>query len=656
MFIVSRSQNKKFVTLPVESEIYISNIRRSDNVDYYTYVLPIKIDQSIISNLSGDIQICAYSLENRPPSIEVKKSDVVSGNIFKKINIEKIQQKNDRSYGKKYFTKKFIDRPDLSLNSIDFSIEIKSSKISSSFNIEALAVRSDGSFTVVDSIQINHEKMLRIFDYPDTDFKLSVTSDGRRKIIASATPSDPGVGLFRFLIKKEGLASVANQSFENLLEAPVDSDGVASAIFSVDDAEYLHSVRAYPVSKIFKKSFGNFQDQSIGYVKNIKQIPFYIVNLRDSYVSFGAVDPSKKIEKVFLYRRKINDRDREFVSFTNLSEKNLSLADSGRIPQFDYAYSFEYIGEDGVMLPSTNEIIVPSLKLDNLATISVARVNTTGSNSINSAGNGNIKFFANVTYDTSTLYDKTVEDLKSLGLESLLSDDLKKMTNNLKPITRVLVSRISQDTGLEEDLGVFPPGEISVSQSGNEDFIYRFEVAVRSAPEVLESLSSAQNVLSDSAFNLKSEVDLASKSIGNKSKSGSKSYSAKFFSRSSIRNSTLRYGDSATLSDLSYYAGRTGVFTDCRVRITQSTSVLVSNISLIKSFRGNFLSWNISKTGSSTSIEHFKINIDGQEKISAPTNETNQVFFLGNLNPKKVTITPIYVGGSSESQGITREF
>jgi hypothetical protein len=227
------------------------------------------------------------------------------------------------------------------------------------------------------------------------------------------------------------------------------------------------------------------------------------------------------------------------------------------------------------------------------------------------------------------------------------------MTNNLKPITRVITTRISLATGIEQEIGVFPTGSITISDDSISGYIYRFEAAVRSTPESLESLASGREILANNAFNLGTSVDLATKLIGNRQKE-STSFSSKFFTRSSLRTSTIRSGNSLSLSDIGYYSGRTGVFSDVRINTESQESVSLSNLGLSITRRGNFISWNAA--GNTEEIDYFEITADQEVFKSTPTGLSRQVYFLGIQRPISVSIIPVFYSGNRGNISLARRF
>ena len=154
-------------------------------------------------------------------------------------------------------------------------------------------------------------------------------------------------------------------------------------------------------------------------------------------------------------------------------------------------------------------------------------------------------------------------------------------------------------------------------------------------------------MLADNSFNQKSTIDLASKLIGNLSKTSRTSFSSKFFSRSSLKDSTIRYGNASSLSDISYFAGRTGIFSDIIISAPKKANIVIRDIIVLITQKGNYIKW--SAAGDIKNIDYFLITLDGAVFMSHPAQKSIQNFYIGNLSPKRVTIVPVVIGSNSES-------
>jgi hypothetical protein len=640
MLFIRQNPSPKYASLPAKTAIEIVSHKLIDQRTIFTYSIPITIDQSIINNIDGQLQIRGLLSQKRPGRVVVKKSSVVSGNILKDTSRQRLNQIADRNLKKQFFFKDNLANSDLSQPVFDFKTDISLSDINTTFIVEIALIRENGTDVVIDSLEIDHAYALRRYDLISQDFVLTTTRMNDRKIYASAVSNDDIVGSFKFYLRNNASTNFLPSTFENVRETPLNFSNEATVEFDVPDSEQSYTIVAKPVTKFYKQEMANYRQVEAGFVKNIKYLPFYMERITDREVAFRIHGIDQSIDKVFLYRQMLPSGNRSFVASQKNVLDNIYITDPGRNSQYDFIYTLDYLDSNGVMQTSPSEVIIPGLKLDTLASLTVNRIKDQGELS---ESDKFITFNATVDYKTTTIVDQITKDLKKMGLESLLSSELEKTTNNLKPLIRLLVSQISLINGVEYDVGVYEPGVVQVPINDlSRESIYRFEVAVRSVPEALETVTAAQNLIASNASNLKSEVDLASKSIGNKVKSGRTSFSAKFFTKSSLRGSLLRYGDASDLGDTTYYSGRTGIFYDIKISSPSLLSTSIRNVSFISSSKGNFVRWGYS--GDSRNLNYFELNIDGNITYSFLTQEAVQIFYIGNKRPNRIEITPIVNG------------
>jgi hypothetical protein len=646
MLYTTQNPSPKYATLPAKTAIEIVAHREDDQGTIFTYLIPISIDQSIIEQVDGDLQVRGFLGQKRQDKIVVKKSIAVSGNILKSVGQQRQKQITDRKFERRFFVKKNIDRPDLNQELINFLIDVRAPDINDTFIVEIAHIRSDGFTSIVDLIDVDHAYTLRRYDLPNQDFILTTTRNSGRKIYASAVCNDDVVGSFKFYLKNESSSNFLKTRFENMKDVLLDGTNQATVIFDVADNDQVYSILAKPITKFYKQELGNSRKVTSGFIKDVKYLPFYMESIDDKTVRFRITGIDQTIDRVFLYRRFLPSGERTIVDSKQNLKNGILIVDAYRHSQYDTIYTLEYLDNGGILQTSQSEVIVPALKLDTLAKISVNRIDNQETNQI-----GNfVSFNVDISYRTDTIMDQITKDLRSLGLENLLSSELEKTTNNLKPLVRVLVTQISLIDGVEHDVGIYEPGIIKIPVSREDELgsIYRFEVAVRSVPEALETITAAQNLISLNAYNLKSDVDLASKSIGNKVKTGRTSYSAKFFTKNSIRNSLLRYGEASEISDTTFYAGRTGIFYDIQISPIKKTFISTRNITFISTRKGNYVKWGF--TGDISNLDYFEINVDGKIFYSYPSGDSNQIFHLGGRKPSIIEITPV-VGGSRNESG-----
>lgn len=635
--ILTRIQKPaKVVNLPDLSQVQIYDHVEKDGIITFFYDFPLAVNKNQVSSATGDYQINVFNYQKKTGKITIKQSQIAGSNFLKSADRQRFAQRASFEFEKRYFLKKFISYSDLSSDRIPFQIEITGDQVFDKFVVELVNVSHDGFSQTVDKTEVDHARCLKLYDLPSEEFRITSALAGNRLIFVAASTDDKNVGAFNFSIKKNTGITMVEEKFSLPTTRAIDVTNIATAQFSVPDNGQRYLIRVNPVSKITNQEIGNFKEIETGESQSEKMLAFYVSEFENDRIEFVVTTLPKSVKKLFLYRQKFGSNDREFISSIENTSSSVTLEDSGRISQYDFLYSLDYQNETGEMKTSATEIFVPALRLDSLAKINVARKvsNTPGQRSSQS-----LAFDVSVTYDISTPYDQITEDIKSMGLESLFSTDIQKMTNNIKPLMRVIVTKISLITGFESFIGIFPPGEITVSNPGEEPAIFRFEVAVKSVPDALESIASAQNLISNNSFNLGSPTDLSSKLIGNRFKSAESNYSAKFFSKSSLKGSTLLYGESEEISSLGYYSGRTGIFGDIKVFPSAKSKTSVISQRLLETRKGYFLSWFLPQ--SLENITHFTVTVDGIQHMSHPTQKSEQIFFIGKNRPKNFTIYPV---------------
>lgn len=652
MLKISQKSVVKSLKLISQNSAKIVSHRKENGIVIFNYNIDISVDTKESEKISGNVKLRVLRSRQSEKKINISKSTFFSKNIFKGINQQKLSQRNQIIQSRNYLVEKNIDRSSLGQKSITVDFELESGKINDTFYVEIVSVGESGSIQVISSFEINHKSCLEKYDLPGDEFSIAVAQSGNDEIVISAFTEDDKIGGFRFFVKNDSGFTFENARFYQAAEAGVENSKIATARINVRNNEMRHIIRATPISTFLAQQIGNFKETVSSYVKSSKKIPFYMTSLKDTSVTFSIGKIDSSIRQIFLYKQSATSLEREFIA--SISSKNKSLqgftmTDKYRNPYYDFIYTADYQDSAGTIIASAGEVYVPALRLDKIAKINVQKVrdaNQKTATKIQAGAKKSVSFNVKVEYDLSTPFDQIVEDIKALNLYDTFSQDLEKMTNNLKPLTRVLVSRISFLTGDEEYLGAYPAGIITVPNYEGEKSIYRFEVAVRSAPESLENIAASQSALADNAFNNKNFSDMTSKLIGNKFNSNNSNFTSKFLSRSSINQSTLKYGNSSDINSLSYYEGRTGIFADATVSYSGYTPPTISGIQTITNDTGNYVKWIVK--GDIKKISEFKISIDGEDFFCMPSLASVQMFYIGNVSSKKVTVLPIFYETGSD--------
>jgi hypothetical protein len=602
------------------------------------------VDQNL--RFERNTQLKIVTVINNPnvkPGL-IQGRDIGNSNLFSKVRALSLRNDIEASQERAVANTHFIDNIDLNRSNIYYDIEIDRKSRASRITLAIDATDSVGFTNQIDSILVDQQEAVGKYDIQSHDYAIRVGYASNDNAIVDVVTKDPLIGGFNLYYKNEASFSTMRNQYVKIGSAPV-VDGAAT--FSFNNSYFRTSIAAQPISRITDTPAANVMSLTLdtGFTNDLA-VGFYVGNYADDEVSFNFTKLDTRIRKIILYRSFFGLTERKLVDTISVGTNNqVIITDRDRPIQYNMLYTFDYIDDMGVERQSPTQVYVPALKINSLASI---RASLSGSDAV--VTGSNLNFNVTVDYNTESPYDQAVADLKSLGLDNLLDADLKKMTNNLKPLVRVLASRINVYTGQEEDLGVYPPGMITLSKSDNS--IYRFEMAIRSTPELLENLAAGQNILAKLARGSGDIVDTSSKLLGTQAKFNQTSYTAKFLNKSAIRDSMLKYGKAADGIDLGYYAGRTGIFSDVSVNVSPP-SVNITEASYTRVGKSCIITWRWEST--LTPVE-FEI-VGPQAKYNAISDNAGEIvrFCLKDAKPGTYTIHPIVMSARQDKGSYTLE-
>jgi hypothetical protein len=612
----------------------------------FVYRLPVIVDPAVDLAPRSQVRVSVLKTQKKPRPITVTDNELLRGTIYRNVRIRKKQQLADNNDSIKLGSIQYLSPADILSGIVSIDVEISAADIGQSFKILIDGIDEKGLVTNYDTDVIDHQYFLSLYDIPKDDFIVRVGFYDKNTAAISAISRDDKIGSFNFFTKNAAPNSFDESPFILVGNESVDQYGNATLDIDISQNQ-KYIVAVSPVSKFTNFEMSNTKIFTFGVDHQDLQLGFYIKNISDDQINFSVSNLTNRLKKVLLYRQVYGSNERKLIDYAEISPANLGadLEDVDRLIHVDSVYTLMYIDDQSVMKTSPTQIFMPALKLNTLATVTSEII--TGS-----INNGRADFNVSIDYNTSTTYDQIVQDLKSLGLDNLLETDLQKMTNNLKPITRVLASRINTITGIEENLGVHQPGQINLPHDYNQ--IYRFEAAVRSTPEVLENLASSQNLLANLSRDSKDPIDVASKLIGTNARFDQTSFSAKFFSKNSLQSSILKYGKATDGYDLGYYAGRTGITSDVVVgKITNA--ITINDVTINRISRDeSLITWSWSYSDNVERNVSFKLAI-GDRVEHALVTPTTQVatYYVKTTGLSSILIIPVIDG--DEASEITKK-
>lgn len=236
------------------------------------------------------------------------------------------------------------------------------------------------------------------------------------------------------------------------------------------------------------------------------------------------------------------------LSTVTFEDKTLSPYNS-----YDYKVKMEFRNGD-VRTSDANYMAFPQI-LQDIASLQVELVDQTIGNTTSSR-----TFNASVVYKESSNTSKVLNDLKTLGIDNLFQNEIKNLSTQLDPIIGILVTKTTLLSGFEERVGTFSQGQIILTDSIAEDIVYRFEICIKSAPDVIEEIGGSSDF-----FDLGGHKNALSPLIGAKILSvgqiqNNSNFTQKFFNKSVITKGQLKYGKTSASSSVGVESGRTNIF------------------------------------------------------------------------------------------------
>jgi len=236
------------------------------------------------------------------------------------------------------------------------------------------------------------------------------------------------------------------------------------------------------------------------------------------------------------------------LSTVTFEDKTLSPYNS-----YDYKVKMEFRNGD-VRTSDANYMAFPQI-LQDIASLQVELVDQTIGNTTSSR-----TFNASVIYKESSNTSKVLNDLKTLGIDNLFQNEIKNLSTQLDPIIGILVTKTTLLSGFEERVGTFSQGQIILTDSIAEDIVYRFEICIKSAPDVIEEIGGSSDF-----FDLGGHKNALSPLIGAKILSvgqiqNNSNFTQKFFNKSVITKGQLKYGKTSASSSVGVESGRTNIF------------------------------------------------------------------------------------------------
>jgi len=645
-----KKQNPSIIIDKKQITTYIYD--HKDNADSlkFSYRSRIIIENKLLINDNSNYFVLIELNKKNNKKFIVNTSDINTGNILNAYSNHKFEVASDlikHNFGK---VKIPINKSKLRKDGfLDIEYEINPSKISADgvFTLQLIEVDNHEISRSIDKLEINHATNQSIYEIPTNKFDFNFSIIDRTKMIVEAISHDKRIGGFSIFLAKSSdkvdelhkLVSAGQISFRQdserqdirksvktkaLNKESISlSNNIGSLIIDCDTNE-SNVLRVVPTSSINRKiSLNNFKQKVFnGVNQQINNVPFYINEKTNNTLSISIFNLPAKATRVSLYRKNLTLRERNYtlVGIAHTLETNL-IEDVGYFDRYDYEYKTAYDTIDGLTNRFTQAIQVShATRLGENISLTVKLTN-----SIKNKNKITSKFNISSKVKIVSSVDLLKKDLDALNLGNLFESNIKNIANNIQPLIKIVVSRISKLTGIETFVGLFDIGEIT-DTCDQEPTLYRFEVAIRSPVELIESVAANQSKLSKDQNKIGGILSKASSIIGQSLSSTDTNFTSKFFTKSSIVDSTMRYGNASKSIDYDYELGRTGIIKFLTVA-TNMSNILISNIKATPTFDGIKITCSIN-IDSINHVKHISVVNGENTNMIMPTSSGKMSFYI----------------------------
>jgi len=525
-----------------------------DGVYYYKYRVPITItDPQVALSNTYEIRITRESpYANRPNMF--KNVTVGSSQEFKN-TISGYDDKRAGVFKKKtqLVKKVSILYQDMLRGFVEFTMK-------STGNQELFATLTQANQNVPLAGQVvsfNSDPLVRLYALPRADFVIGDAAVFRNKTRIAITPKDKRISKFEIRVANTVDNNQVPDTQNKIFSVSVTNDGVARV--DIDDSgSFKKSVKITPVSFYKNVSSAEYKEVILnpGLVYN-NQLILYPIDNAGSSASFKLLAVPSGAIYVRLLRKNLTKLDRNFavVSERSVNDTNLIMKDDSKQVYDTYQYKVELEFKNGTRVQAASSYILQPKLLSTSLEFNVSEVDRLETDSPTAR-----RYSANIKYNNTSTTQNLLNDLKTLGIDNIFPNEIKNLSTQLDPITAVIVSKINLTTSIEEFLGLFKPGEITVDLPENSPSILIFEAVLKPASEMIEDIASSRDFYTPGNANSIGDPMIASRALGLTTFSKRENFTQKFFNKSALYYGTLRYGKSLGSNQAGIESGKTGNF------------------------------------------------------------------------------------------------
>lgn len=442
-------------------------------------------------------------------------------------------------------------------------------------------------------ISFNSDPLVRLYAVPRADFIIGDAKTFRNKTRIAITPKDKRISKFEIRISNTVDNIQVPDTDNKTFTIPVTSDGVARVDVS-DSGDFKKSIKITPIS--FYKNVSSSEYKELVLNSNLiynNQLILYPIDNVGSSASFKILSIPTGVIYVRLLRKNLTKLDRNFIVVSESSVNSSSLIMSDILKQaYDtYQYKVELEFKNGTKDQAAATYILQPKLLSSSLEFSVSEIDRLETDSTTSR-----RYSASIKYNNTTTTQSLLGDLKTLGIDNIFPNEVKNLSTQLDPVTGVIVSKINLSSCIEEFVGLFKPGEISIDLPENTPSVLIFEAVLKPAAEMIEDIASSRDFYTTGGPNTVGDPMVAARALGLTTFAKRENFTQKFFNRSALYYGILEYGKSFSSNKAGISSGRTGNFKSI-VAYPSIESPQLNFVSVKQRPEDKIITWNATNLG-----------------------------------------------------------
>lgn len=540
-------------------------------------VLPVEIVDHVINPIT-DVSILKYRVRFQAQSLEILKTPIYliiadrspynpKLNMFKNRRIstteralEAINSYDDRRFlslnrSKTIMVSTPIEYTDIERGYVDFDVNLENFGIMNLFAY--FTSNSRQSSQILSLYSFENSKVVERYEMPYDDFIFNtqtVSKNYRRVLVGS---KDKRISHFR----------VTTRSLYGARQSQLDEQNKTLTIRTKNGQGYVDIPESDSVCREYRVSPISFLTKTVlaqckTTIVNTERIQtgkciVYPIEVGSQFATIAIASMPSDVVAVTLLRRNLTQRELEYDAiFTtnNLGSAAAGITDSSLIPYNAYDFKFRLEFRNGNKLITESNSVVFPMFLNDVVKLRVQNPTHAVSNEVSTCA-----FNVEVDYTNMSQASRIITDLKNLGIDNIFPNEIKNLSTQIDPLISVLVTKTSLLTQVEERVGLYKPGSITLSTRDLTDVIYQFEVCVRSPSDVIEEVgSSADFTVKDASF-APGSTSIIDKVLSINNVTNPNNFTQKFFSKNALNRGQLAYGPALATSSTGIEAGRTGI-------------------------------------------------------------------------------------------------